>query len=64
MHESKRNPTKRVVCDYIAIMTDYYAKQLYNPYFREFNLHIEAVPEGRKTAVWDSFVRFSSKWMI
>ncbi|QNU34174.1 MULTISPECIES: hypothetical protein [Parageobacillus] len=22
MHEAKRNPTKRVVCDYIAIMTD------------------------------------------
>ncbi|MGZ0085697.1 hypothetical protein ACWNXI_09000 [Caldibacillus thermoamylovorans] len=47
MHDSKRNPTKRVVCDYIAIMTDYYAKQLYNPYFRELNLHIEAVPKVR-----------------
>ncbi|MFC4181963.1 hypothetical protein [Saccharococcus thermophilus] len=29
------NPTNPVVCDYIAIMTDYYAKQLYKPYFLE-----------------------------
>jgi dGTPase len=34
----KGEPKKRVVCDYIAGMTDHYAEQLYKQYFGELNL--------------------------
>ncbi|MGP3562797.1 MULTISPECIES: hypothetical protein [Geobacillus] len=45
MYESKRNPTNRVVCDYIAIMTDYYAKQLYiNRILPSFTLTVLYIP--------------------
>lgn len=34
----KGEAKKRVVCDYIAGMTDHYAEQLYKQYFGELNL--------------------------
>lgn len=33
MHEAKMNPTKPVVCDYIAIMTDFMLSNFINRIF-------------------------------